>query len=71
MVVNMGSDDYIKCDDDVQLALEYIRNNDLAEGISILKKYKGCNLTNLTCSYNGDDCVMQNLIDGFIGMSKK
>ena len=67
----MNNDNYVKCDDDVQLALEHIRNNDTEAGIAILKKYKGCNLTNLTCSYNGDNCVMQDLIDGFIAISKK
>lgn len=67
----MSGSDYIKCDGDVQLALEHIHNHEMEVGISILKKYKGCNLTSTACPYNGDNCVMQELIDGFISISKE
>lgn len=55
----------LRCDDDVQLALKHINNKQFKLGIDILKKYEGCHLTNLSCTYCGDDCMMQDLISGY------
>lgn len=60
----------IKCNDDIQRALEHIRQNDLETGIRILKKYEGCHQTNFICPHFGENCAIQDLITGFVMLQK-
>lgn len=60
----------LECNDDVQRAIEHIANDEIELGLEILNKYKGCHLTNLNCVYNGSDCMMQDLISGFVKISE-
>jgi len=57
----------LDCTPDVQNALKFINLGQVEIAIAHLSKRKGCHLRHPTCPYTGEDCAVQDLIEGFFG----
>jgi len=55
----------LDCTEALQKALIFIEQNNMGIAMTALTPFQGCNKTHQTCEFKGDDCAVQDLIDGF------
>jgi len=55
----------LDCSDDLRLALLHLDQKQMTLALTLLTKWEGCNESHLTCPYRGEDCAVQDLIEGF------
>ena len=55
----------LDCAKDLNLALKHIEVASHMLASTFLEKYKGCHERHTICPYRGEDCAVQDVIDGF------
>ena len=55
----------LNCAADLKIAIAHIEAGTGKLGLALLSKYERCAITNKDCSYNGDSCVIPELLEGY------
>ncbi len=57
----------LNCEADLHTAIAHIEAGTPKFGLVLLSKYQNCPHTNDECRYNGDECAIPELLEGFFG----
>lgn len=55
----------LDCAPNLRLALMHIEMGSYKLAYSLLQQFEGCHQRHTTCPYAGEDCAVQDVIDGF------
>jgi hypothetical protein len=55
----------LDCEKNLHIALVHLENDSIPLAMAALTAYEGCHLAHKTCPYRGEDCAVQDLIEGF------
>lgn len=56
----------LDCQEDLKKALDWGKADSLKFAQLLLARWKGCHLTHESCEFRGDDCAVQDVIEGFV-----
>ncbi len=57
--------DHLDCSDPFQKALIHLDSRSPSLAATVLRKFKGCHLTHPSCPLRGDECLVQDILEGY------